>query len=256
MTTTHGTSFAPFHRRDRAFFAGFLAVCWIGVFFGFFPASSARLMGRADYPAPLILHIHVVAFLGWLALLTMQVVLVRTRRTILHKKIGPLGFFLIPIMAYSGVAAELYSQRFYLQRNDEGLDFFILPLFYVAAFTLFSTVALVTARRDSAAHKRLVLIATTVIVGAAYARWWGVSLTEAFGDGYWGMLLNTFAGTNLILAVAVAYDLVTRGRIHHAYLVGVPIIVAGQLACSWIYHADWWPPIARAIIAVYLPLSR
>jgi hypothetical protein len=32
-------------------------------------------------------------------------------------------------MAYSAVAAELHSQRFYILRHDDDLHFFILPLY-------------------------------------------------------------------------------------------------------------------------------
>jgi len=255
MATATAGRFAPHHPRDRSFYAGFIAVCWLGVLFGFFPASSARIMGRADYVAPVILHIHAFSFMSWLALLTIQIALVRMRRTAVHRRLGLFGAFLLPVMAYSGIAAELFSQRFYLQRDDGGLDFFVLPLFYVFGFVAFATPALLAARKDPAAHKRLILLATTVIVGAGYARWWGAALTEVVGDGYWGMIANTFTGTNLILAAAVVYDLTTRGRLHRVYKIGVPALLLGQLVCSWIYHAPWWPPVSRALIQLPLPLS-
>jgi uncharacterized membrane protein YozB (DUF420 family) len=252
------TSLARFrahHPADRTFFAAFIAACWLGVLFGFFPASGARVMGRADYVAPLILHIHAASFVGWLGLLTTQVLLIRKRRADLHMKLGLAGFLLVPVMAYSGLAAELYSQRFYIQRNDDGLDFFILPLFYTLAFPALAMAALLFARRDPAVHKRLIVMATAVIVGAAYARWWGRALQGAFGDDFWGMMAHTFTGTNLILAAAVAYDALTRGRPHKVYSICIPVIVAGQLLCSWIYHADWWIPLSRELIELRPPLS-
>ena len=107
--------FAAEHRADRNFFAVFIIACWTGVLFGFFPASGARVMGRADYAAPLILHIHAAAFVGWLTLLTLQILLVRKQRVDLHMKLGMIGVLLVPVMAYSGLAAELYSQRFYIR---------------------------------------------------------------------------------------------------------------------------------------------
>lgn len=247
--------FAQCHPSDRAFFAAFLAACWIGVLFGFFPASSGRIMGRADYVAPLILHIHAAAFVGWLGLLTLQILLIRNRKPAVHMKLGWIGLTLVPVMAYSGLAAELYSQRFYIQRDNDGLDFFILPLMYTVVFPLFALAGLLFARRDPAAHKRLILMATTVIVGAAYARWWGEPLAGAFGDDYVGMVINSFTGTNLILAAAVTYDIFTRGRPHPAYLIGIPLILASQLLSSWIYHAEWWLPISRDLIETRLPLS-
>lgn len=248
-------NFPAHHRSDRGFFALFIAVCWLGVLFGFFPASGARIMGRADYVAPLILHIHAASFVGWLTLLTTQILLIRKERVDLHMKAGIAGFFLVPVMTYSGLAAELYSQRFYIQRSDDGLDFFILPLFYTVAFPALAIAALLFARRDPAVHKRLILMATAVIVGAAYARWWGRALEGAFGDDFWGMVANTFTGTNLILAAAVVYDAITRGRPHRIYLICIPIILAGQLFCSWVYHAEWWLPMSRDLIQMRLPLS-
>ena len=233
----------------------FLALCWIGVIFGFFSATSARLGGQADYPAPLIMVIHAVLFSGWLAVLTTQIFLIRGKKLRLHKAVGKLAFLLIPLMVYSAVAAELYSQRFYIRRNDDDLHFFILPLFYAAAFGVFTAIAVAVARRDPAAHKRLILLGTTVIVGAAYARWWGGALTDRFGDEFWGTLLNTFAGTNLLLGLAVGYDVVTRGRPHRAYVIGIPIILLCELLCAYIYHAQWWMPIARQLIQIRLPLS-
>lgn len=247
MTATADT-FAPQHRWDRTFFAAFLAIAWIGVLFGFWPASSARFAGKADYAAPLILQIHALAFVGWMLLLTTQILLVRAGRVAVHRRLGMVGAILIPVMAVTAVASELYSQRFYLQRDEGGLDFFILPLFYIAAFATLATAALIAARKDRSAHKRLLLLATAVIVGAAYARWWGPYLTEAFGDDFWGMLINTFTGTNLILLSALAYDLATRKRPHRVYLVAVPALLAAELACSFIYHAAWWPPLSRRII--------
>ncbi len=255
MATLAATGFNTTHPHDRTFFAVFVAICWLGVLFGFFPASGARVMGKADYVAPLILHIHAFSFVAWLGLLTTQVLLIRKDRCDLHMRLGIAGAVLIPVMAYSGVAAELYSQRFYIQRGEDGLDFFILPLFYIVAFTGFAAAAVYYSRRDSATHKRLLLMATTVIVGAAYTRWWGAALTRMFGDEYWGMILNSFTGTNLILAAAIAYDVITRGRPHRAYIVGVPIIIAGELLTSFIYHSPWWIDLSRELIQIRLPMS-
>ena len=253
--TARSQQFAAFHRLDRRFYATFLALCWLGVLFGFYPATSARLGGHADYPAPIILQIHAFLFVGWLVLLTAQIMFIRTKRLRLHKRLGQVGYVLAPLMVYSAIAAELYSQRFYIQRHDDDLHFFVLPLFYAGAFGLFSGLALAKAKRNPIAHKRLILLATTIIVGAAYARWWGTMLTRGFGDDYWGTIINSFAGTNLLLALAVGFDLASRGRPHRVYAISVPLILLAELTCSYVYHADWWMPVARQLIEIRLPLS-
>lgn len=239
--------FPPYHRADRNFFLLFLGLCWLGVVMGFTPPLAKRLAGGADYAAPLILQIHMVAFSAWLLLLTFQVVLIRTRRTALHKKFGLAGVVLVPVMAVTALLAEVYSQRFYFDHPPNSQAFFIIPIWYALTFASFAGLAL-QQRRNPSSHKRLILLATTVIVGAAYARWWGEALTHSYGDGFWGLIVNTYTGTNLLLAGAVAYDLVTRRRIHTVYAIGVPAILVGELAVSLIYHSPAWLPIARVLI--------
>lgn len=238
--------FAPQHRFDRTFFAVFVAICWLGVVMGFAPASTARMQGKADYLAPIILQIHAIAFVGWLILLTVQIVLIRRGGTALHRRLGPIGMVLIPIMAISGFFAEAYSQRYYLAHPPNSQAFFVIPIYYVLAFSVLATAAMLR-RRDPSAHKRLILLATGVIVGAAYTRWWGESLTALVGDGFWGLLANSFTPTHLILLGALSYDMLTRGRIHPVYLAAIPMILAAELIVSWIYHAPEWLPVAHWI---------
>ena len=79
--------FQAFHKNDRNFFLIFILVCWLGVVMGFVHPVMDRINGHPRFAAPLILKIHASAFGGWLALLTAQILLVRTRRTGLHMKL-------------------------------------------------------------------------------------------------------------------------------------------------------------------------
>lgn len=248
MTMVSAT-FRPYHAWDRTFFLGFVAVCWLGVIMGFAPAVSGRLQGHADYPAPYFLHIHAAAFVGWLVLLTVQTSLIRIGRIPTHQATGRIGVVLVPVMAVTALVSEVYSQRFYADKDPENLQFFIIPIYYVAAFTILAGAALL-ARRDPPAHKRLILLATAVIVGAAYTRWWGEGLAAMTGAGFWGKIVETYTGANLIILAALAYDLATRRRPHRVYIVAVPAIFAAELAVSMIYHTPGWPVLARRLIGM------
>ena len=92
------------------------------------------------------------------------------------------------------------------------------------------------------------LLATIVIVGAAFSRWWGEGLTQAVGDGFWGTIVTNYAGTNLLLASVVIYDFLTRKIIHPTYSLSLPAVLVGELAISWIYHSPEWPSVAQALI--------
>ncbi|MEA3048897.1 MAG: hypothetical protein QOG84_733 [Sphingomonadales bacterium] len=239
--------FIAHHKGDRNFFLLFLAACWLGVVMGFAPAIAKRWTGHADYPAPLILQVHAFAFCAWLLLLSAQTALVRVRRVRLHQSLGLAGFALVPVMAVSALGAEVHTQRFHAAHPPDNYAFFILPIFYALAFALLAALGLIR-RRDPAAHKRLILLATTIIVGAAYARWWGDPLTVLVGDGFGGMLVNTFAGTDLLLLGALVYDVGTRGRLHPVYEIGVPALLICEVATSLVYHSPAWPPVAAALV--------
>lgn len=239
--------FAVYDVRDRNFFLGFVVVAWLGVILGFAPPSWARFNGEADYSAPLILQLHAGLYLLWMVLLTVQVTLIRTGRQAIHRKLGLSAAAMIPLMVLTGFFAEAYSQRHYLGHPPDSQAFFIIPIFYVAAFGVLATMA-VLKRREPAAHKRLIYLATTIIVGAAWTRVIGGKLAGVVGDGFWGTIGNTFTSTNLFLAALMLFDWRTRGRLHPVVLAVVPAILACELLVSWIYHAPAWLPLARAIV--------
>lgn len=239
--------FLAYHKHDRSFFLLFLGLCWLGVLMGFVPAVMKRHAGHADYPAPLILEIHAVAFSAWMILLTVQIALIRTRRPLVHMRLGFVGMALVPLMSVTGFLAEVYSQNFRFRHPPNSQAFFIIAIYYVVAFTILASLALAV-RKNPGAHKRLILLATSVIVGAAYGRWWGTPIYNVVGDGFVGMIANTYAGAEMLMLVAVAYDLWTRGRLHRVYELAVPAILLGQLATSFIYHSPRWLPIARLVI--------
>jgi len=244
-----GAAFAPWHRWDRNFFLLFMLAAWIATGIGFYPSVTERFTGQPDYVAPLVLQLHVFAFTGWLCLLSLQVLLVRTGRQRLHQRLGLLAAILVPVMVVTAIGAEIFSQRFYSAKYPENLRFFISPLSSMALFALFAVMA-IRQRRQPAAHKRLILLATTVALSAAYNRWWGEALYALFGDGYAGMVIHNYAGIDLILVLLVAYDWATRRRIHPVYHWGVPLIFITQLIGTFIYHSEMWPGIVRRLVGL------
>jgi hypothetical protein len=241
--------FAAWHKGDRGFAFAFALVAWIAVLVGFYPAVSGRWRGEADYAAPLILQIHVFAFVAWLCLLTTQVYLIRTKRPGWHRTLGVAGAILIPVLVVTGIGAEVFSQRFYSPQYPENLRFFIFPLTTMLSFVAAASAA-VWFRNDARTHKRLMMVATALILVAAFNRMWGNAIYDVMGDEYLGTLVRNVIGPDLIIAALVGYDLLTRRRIHSALAVAAPLIVLAQLAAAAIYHSDWWPGVVRTLVAI------
>lgn len=234
---------------ERHFLPVFVACAWIAVLIGFYPSVAARWHGEADYRAPLVLQLHVFAATGWLVVLTAQVLLARARRWPLHQTLGLSALALIPAIVVTGLGAEVYSQRFYSARYPENLRFFIAPLFQMLFFLLAASFALAK-RREADAHKRLIVVATSMLLVAAYNRWWGEGLYQAFGDGFLGMIVHNFAGPTLLILLAAGFDWLTLKRVHRVYAITVPLLIAGEIVVSAIYHSAAWPGIAAAMVGL------
>lgn len=161
--------FAAWHRWDRIYVLCYVLGAWGAILVGFYPAVARRYLGQADFPAPVLLQAHVFAFTAWMCLLTTQIILIRTGRQNIHRRLGVTGVALVPILVITGVGAEIMSQRFYSPKYPENLQFFIAPLIQMLVFLVCATLALLL-RRDPAAHKRLILLSTSMILVAAYNR--------------------------------------------------------------------------------------
>jgi len=178
-----------------------------------------------------------------------QIGLARRGKLAWHRTTGALTLLLAPVMVITAIGAEVASQRYYTPMFPENARFFIEPILQMAVFAACVTAAFLR-RRDSPAHKRLMLLATSAVLVAAYNRWWGATLYEWYGDGFWGMIVRNYAGPDLLMAVLVLYDLATRRHIHRVYWIAVPLILASQLVASAIYHSDAWPPLVNRMLGI------
>ncbi len=239
--------FALHHKWDRNFFLAFAAMAWISIFMGFGPGVKGQLTGQSPFPH-LIVHVHAVVFSGWLVLFTVQAWLIRARRLDIHRKLGLSAVALVPFMVVLGIATTLVSRHVNFQAGqNEMLAFMIVPLTDMLLFPSLAGAGLLL-RKDPAAHKRLILLATASLLPASFGRWIGPSLLAYLGDGFFGLMAQAYLGSNAMIFAAMAYDRVTRGRIHPVYLLALPGILAVQAITSAIYQWSGWLPLAQKII--------
>jgi len=84
------------------------------------------------------------------------------------------------------------------------------------------------------------LLATLSILDAAVARW-PIAWIAATWWAY-------FALTDVFVALAIAYDIVARRRIHPAYIWGGLLILSAQAVRELIGPTAAWQAFARALI--------
>lgn len=214
----------PRVRADDVFFPALALLLLAIVVTGFGATYFFAGMIFANLPNRVV-HVHGAVFVLSVLLLVTQTWLVAAHKTSWHMKLGLLALILVPGMAVLGVITVFdFIRRAPSYEMPELLlvgDFETLALFVV--FTSWGLLA----RRDSAAHKRLMMLAMMSIMGPAIGRWnLGVGVS----------LMTLFA---LPLSV-LAYDLWALKRVHRTTAVANASIAVVTLTLLPFSRLPFW----------------
>jgi hypothetical protein len=189
---------------------------------------------------PILLWVHAALFSSWVAFYITQSVLVRIRRVKLHRTLGWAGAALGASMVVVGPWVAVVMARFdtsQLHRANRDA-FLIVPLSDMAAFAI-CFVSAILWRANPERHRRLMLMATCALTGAAFGRMPIMHTPLYFYGGIDGLIL-----------LGVLRDLAVNRRIHTVYLTAIPLLVAGQVAATQIFlhRAPFWIRIAHGLL--------
>ncbi|MDZ4261208.1 MAG: hypothetical protein U1B30_02625 [Pseudomonadota bacterium] len=212
---------------------------------GFYPTSTgllAAVSAGQRPPPPLVLHIHAASMAAWFALFLTQTILMATDRHTLHKTLGLIFLGLVPIMVLSSVAVVLGMWS--VSAPPEFL-IFISKLLLVQTqslclFLLFIGWAIWTRKKDGETHKRMMLLATLMLMGVAIGRI--VDGIENLGTALIAQIL--------LLTPVFIYDKVRLGYVHRAYLIGATLYVVTSIPVYFFWNSPWWLDIAPKLMGI------
>jgi uncharacterized membrane protein YozB (DUF420 family) len=223
-----------------AYFYSVMSLVIAGVVaYGFSRTIDAGLIHPA-YPPPLVLYLHAAIFGGWIVLLMIQSALIRSGNMSLHRKVGLAGIALGSAIPAVGMATAIAMARVHTQQGSTDEAAFLVVSFYdMAAFAIAFGLAIAW-RRQPEFHRRLMLIASCTLTVAAFNRFPAFLVPPNWG----------FAGVDALILLGVGRDLIIMGRIHPAYLYGLPAIVAGQALTMYTYlnSLPLWTKIAQRLV--------
>jgi uncharacterized membrane protein YozB (DUF420 family) len=226
------------HTWDRYALPGFVALIWFVILMGFVPDIIHKFR-KQGFNYPLAVHIHAAVYVSWLVLLTVQTVLIGRGRVGAHRRLGIFGAGLAVLVVLTGLSATYVVENRMLGTPRADPAFISTLLEDVLVFASLAAAALVL-RHDAAAHKRLMLLATTSLLQAGFIRWWGATMYGTFGHGFLGGWMADYLGVTLLVLGIGVYDVVTRRRLHPAYVLGAIWILSWQFTAKWLYVSPWW----------------
>jgi hypothetical protein len=211
------------------FYVGLTLLVTAIAFVGFWPTYFGPLFAGTVDKLPVI-HLHAAVYVGWLAIFIAQATFAATRRMDLHVKLGNFGIGYGVLVIVMGVTAaiSMFAVRVHAGQVEDAAGRLVAPLSDMVFFTpLFA--AAVWLRRRPEIHKRLMIVATTVLLVAAVGR-------MTFVGRPWPMLLVWSSP----LLLGATYDIVRRRAIPWIYVLGVGVICARAFGTAPVRESAVW----------------
>lgn len=226
-----------------------MAAIFAAIAFGGFFMTYWMQVARGTFVGPPMLHLHGLLFSLWTLFFLSQALLVRSGRLPNHKRWGLAGIALATAMLFTGltVAISGMNARIEAGYGDAAKAFTIVPVSGILLFAALVIASIANLRRPEW-HKRLMLVATTALLQAAFARFFflaatggGPGLRPGFGPP--NPIERTMAPGVLVLLLIIAamiHDRRSHGRVHPAYWWGFGATVAVQMARPLLANTGAW----------------
>ena len=232
--------------RPRVYLSAALVTTALAVV-GFWPTYFGRIVS-GSVGVPSVIHLHAAVFITWLMLFVVQVVFAATGRIRLHMRVGRwvMAYGLIVICAGLMAISEGFTTRLAtgdVFRAQRWLFGTLRDLVFFAPFLAAGWIY----RRYPEIHKRLMIVATVILVLPAVSR-------------------MTFLGTPVPLwkfmlvwpvpvYIAMIHDFRTRKLVHPVYVIGIAAMLTMRLVLP-IGSSQLWQTAASWITAIYeTPIS-
>jgi hypothetical protein len=235
------------HRWIYVFMAGWYVLITL---VGFVPFTFMRIAANragTKPPFPPILHIHAVVMSCFLLLLLAQAMLMATGRSRLHQSIGRAAFVLVPVII--AVIIILVPTSFrdawnFAQTSPPAIkrailkglthdNTLLLEIREIILFPLLMFIALRARRNDVGLHKRMIFIATAIILPPAINRTLWLPRT------FWGPLHSDFY-ILVALSPMLVWDLLSRRTVPKAYRIWIPIYALASIPVYFLWDSHWW----------------
>lgn len=229
-----------------------------------FALVSRVYSGQQSLP-PFVVHFHAASMSLWLLLLLTQSVLGFTKSLYLHRRLGAISLVLAPCILISMYGMDLWGvETFNVQDTVvasavatpdrvgqlkeyaasilliHGASYLLFPAFYLWAFLV--------RRKDNETHKRLMILATLVLMIPGLGRL--LSVTKVLPDFGLNLLDARHFYILVLIAPALVYEIATQRIPHRAYLVGVALLGGWMIIAHFLWRTAWWVDNAPRLLGI------
>jgi len=225
-------------------FVGFIGLLAVLIGFG---NTFIIPVTKGTFSAPPIVHIHGAFAFSWIILFLIQTSLIHYRRYRLHRTLGYSG-----IVIAAGVMTTMVFVGIYVVNRDLSLglgDFSYSSIIGVitTAIMFFALVIFgILKRKNARAHKRLMLLATILVLWPAWFRFRHYFPSVPRPDIWFAVVLSYS-----LIIIAWIWDKVRNGAIHPVLMYGGLFIIIEQSFEVIAFDSPLWRSIAIWIYQLF-----
>ncbi|TCM19805.1 hypothetical protein EDF56_103448 [Novosphingobium sp. PhB165] len=209
-----------------------------------FAFAQFGLRGFVDYAhAPLVMHLHGMAMLTWLALLTTQSLLAGRGGLAIHRRLGWASAVMVPTVVALASALCFTALRLHMFPPFFTPAYFLALVHVEAAFFALLVAMAVARRGQSDWHKRLMVGSTVLLMEPALGRLLPMPLIVP-----WGEWLSMVIQLGVVLLI-VRHDRREIGHAHPATVAVAMTVILSHVIVELLAITPWWIALADRIAA-------
>ncbi len=224
---------------------GFLFIgIWICTLIGFHITYTIHFPYFKGFKA--VQHFHGAMLMAWFFMLMIQPFLIRFKKCTWHRKLGKLGYVLVPLVCYSIflVTKMVYYREIAIRPLTDVLGQLSLDIPTIFLFGVFFALAMIN-RTDSSVHMRYMIATSLLMIGPGLGRaliiFGGIPFPVAVSATY-------YVGETIALLFLI-FDFF-KGLNNKTFLTIFILLVLNHL-CWGYQNSDWWQYIANWFVGVF-----
>jgi hypothetical protein len=188
---------------------------------------------RGTIEQPPIIHLHAGVFVGWLLLFVAQAMLAATGRLSWHLSLGRIGIGYGVLLIIVGVFTGVSRSGDRLRAGQDGAGLLFSALADMVVFAAFFAAA-IAFRRKPQVHRRLMIVAATMLLVAATGR-----MSSFLPDPPWRQPLRLAIWFSPVF-LAMAHDFRKQRLVHPVYVMGLAAFLIRVYSRELVVGTEAW----------------
>lgn len=229
------------NKNKLSFFTAIAIIGIIAILVGFLKTFIIPIISGTK-TWPLSIYAHVGFVFGWVLTFLTQSLLIQNKKYNTHITIGRWAAFMAAGAAISIIPAALYQIERELKEGlgQIAISSIVGSLTSATMFLILVTLGILNRKRPQV-HKRLMLLATILLIWPAWFRWRHYFPSVERPDIWFAVVL-----ADSLIIVAFIWDWLRNKRIHPALLCGGLFIIAENVMEILLFDSSGWRTIANA----------